>query len=65
MAGLKPLRVTYLPNGAFDRYVEGRRRAGADLGQLKPLHMNASDTAIVELTSAPSAPAEEPIGSPR
>jgi hypothetical protein len=61
MAGLKPLRVTYLPSGSFDRYVEVRRRAGADLGQLKPLHMNASDTAIMELTSAHG---EERIGTP-
>lgn len=49
MAGLKPLRVTYLPIGAFDRYVESRRKQGADLGQLKPLHMNATDAALAEL----------------
>lgn len=49
MAGLKPLRVTYLSSGAFDRYVESRRKQGADLGQLKPLHMNATDAALAEL----------------
>lgn len=56
MASLKPLRLTYLPQGAFDRYTELRRRAGADLGHLKPLHMNATDAAITELTADVQAP---------
>lgn len=61
MAGLRPLVVTYPPTGAFDRYAESRRRAGADLGHVKPLHMNATDAAIGELTAL----AGEPIGSTR
>ena len=60
MAGLKPLRVTYLPSDAFDRYVESRRKQGADLGQLKPLHMNATDAALAELVKEDS---NVPIGS--
>jgi hypothetical protein len=57
MAALRPLRLTYLPEGSFDRYTEAKRLAGADLGHLKPLHMNATDAAIAELTAgAPPEP---------
>ena len=54
---LRPLRLTYLPEGSFDRYTEAKRIAGADLGHLKPLHMNATDAAISERTAeAPPEP---------
>ncbi|HEY8489689.1 MAG TPA: GH3 auxin-responsive promoter family protein, partial [Dehalococcoidia bacterium] len=42
MAGLRPLRVTYLPTGSFERYTARKRAGGAELAHLKPLHMNAT-----------------------
>jgi hypothetical protein len=38
-----PLRVTLLPSGAFEHFLEARKKAGADLGFLKPSHMQISD----------------------
>jgi len=44
-----PLRVTYLPTGAFSRYILRRQNEGADLGHLKPPHINPSDAVIANL----------------
>jgi hypothetical protein len=41
--GLKPLEVTLLPQGAFSSYVAQWQSEGADLGRLKPPHINPSD----------------------
>jgi len=49
LAGLKPLNVSIVSKGTFQRYYEERQAAGADLGHLKPPHMNASDTMISNL----------------
>jgi hypothetical protein len=49
MLGIQPLRVRLLSQGTFQRYLEEKQRAGADLAHLKPPHMNASDTLIGEL----------------
>jgi hypothetical protein len=49
MLGLKPLRVTILPAGSFQRYYEMKQKEGADLAHLKPPHMNASDAIIQNL----------------
>jgi len=49
MLGIHPLRVTLLTQGTFQRYLEGKQKAGADLAHLKPPHMNASDNHIAEL----------------
>ena len=57
MLGLKPLRATLLPTGSFKRYYEEKRRAGADLGHLKPPHMNASNKVIEDLMKG-AAPME-------
>jgi len=46
MVGIRPLRVTLLPAGSFTRYYEKKKASGASLVQLKPPHMNASDTII-------------------
>jgi hypothetical protein len=46
MLEIDPLRVTLLPRGAFARYFYERQAEGADLAQLKPPHMNASDEII-------------------
>lgn len=51
MLGFKPLTVTLLSSGAFQRYTEGKLRAGADLAQLKPLHINPSEDVMKELLS--------------
>jgi hypothetical protein len=37
---LSPLKVTLLSEGTFNRYFKERQAAGADLGHLKPPHMN-------------------------
>ncbi|MCD6299705.1 MAG: GH3 auxin-responsive promoter family protein, partial [Dehalococcoidales bacterium] len=47
--GLKPLRVTLLPSGAFQRYISRQRAAGADPGHLKPPHINPANSVIKTL----------------
>jgi phenylacetate-coenzyme A ligase PaaK-like adenylate-forming protein len=49
MLGIRPLRVTLLPAGSFQRYYERRKASGADLAHMKPPHMNASDAIIQDL----------------
>ncbi len=44
-----PLMVTYLPAGAFSRYIMRRQNEGADLGHLKPPHINPSDGVLSAL----------------
>jgi hypothetical protein len=44
-----PLRISYLPAGAFSRYILRRQNEGADLGHLKPPHINPSDAVIANL----------------
>ncbi len=44
MLGLDPLRLELLPIGAFRRFYQARERQGADLADLKPPHMQISDT---------------------
>lgn len=46
MLNIRPLRITLLPAGSFQQYLEEQRKAGADLAHLKPSHMNAPDKAI-------------------
>ena len=57
-AGLRPLRVTLLPQDAFLRYKFAQQVAGADLTQLKPPHINPSDAAVSFLLSAQPITAE-------
>ena len=52
MFGLKPLEVTLLPQGAFSSYMAQRQAEGADLGHLKPPHINPSDK-VLSLLGAP------------
>jgi phenylacetate-coenzyme A ligase PaaK-like adenylate-forming protein len=49
MLGIRPLRVTLLPAGAFQQFYEKKKRDGAELSHLKPPHMNASDSVIQNL----------------
>jgi len=46
MLGLKPIKVTFLPGGAFARYISQRQAEGADLGTIKPPHINPSDKVL-------------------
>jgi phenylacetate-coenzyme A ligase PaaK-like adenylate-forming protein len=49
MLGIRPLKVTLLPEGSFQQYYDTKKAAGADLAHLKPPHMNASDIMIEDL----------------
>ena len=49
---LKPIQVTLLPQGAFASYVSQRQAQGADLGHLKPPHVNPSDEVLAILGAA-------------
>jgi hypothetical protein len=49
MLGLRPLKVTLLPEGTFQTYISKQREAGADLAHLKPPHINPSEDAIDKL----------------
>jgi hypothetical protein len=61
MLGIRPLRVTLLPPGSFQRYYEEKQKAGVDLAHLKPRHINASDAVIQDLVKAESNPTETGI----
>jgi len=50
--GLKPVKVTLLPQGAFSSYISQRQAEGADLSHSRPPHINSSD----EVLSALKAP---------
>jgi hypothetical protein len=49
MLGLRPIEVTLLPQGAFSNYMSQRQSEGADLGHLKPPHVNPSDVVLSQL----------------
>jgi len=55
--GLKPIKVTFLPRGAFARYISQRQAEGADLGTIKPPHINPSDK-VLSLLGAPKVMVE-------
>jgi len=55
---LKPIKITFLPKGAFRSYAARRQAEGADLAQLKPPHINPSD----EMLSLLGAKAEAEAG---
>jgi len=46
---LRPVKVTLLSQGTFQRYYEEKRKQGADLSHLKPPHITQSDDVIQEL----------------
>jgi hypothetical protein len=49
---LRPIAVTFLPQGAFSSYISQRRSAGAAESNLKPPHINLSDE-VLSLLRAP------------
>ena len=55
--GFKPIQVSFLPQGAFSRYMAQRQAEGADLGHLKPPHVNPSDK-VLSLLGAPRVAVE-------
>jgi len=48
---LKPIKITFLPTGASSRYISRMRAEGADLGHIKPPHINPSDKTLAILRS--------------
>jgi hypothetical protein len=62
-----PVKVTWLPQGAFERHINIRRSQGADLAHLKPRHIGASDGELAILTTSilePQLVEKISIGSP-
>jgi len=51
------VEVTFLPLGAFANYIAQRQAEGADLGHLKPPHINPSDKALALLSVGAPQPA--------
>ncbi len=49
MLQFKPLRLTILSPGTFQRYMLKKKEEGADLGHIKSPHMNPSDKIIDDL----------------
>jgi hypothetical protein len=47
--GYQPVMVRVLSPGTFHRYMEEKKKEGADLAHLKPEHMNPSESAIKRL----------------
>lgn len=54
-AGPGLVEVTLLPAGAFAEYTARQQADGADLGHLKPRHINPEDSVIASLLSSPPA----------
>lgn len=49
MLDIKPLKVTLLSTGTFQRYYDEKHKAGFDLARLRPKHMNASDNDMKDI----------------
>ena len=45
------LKLTLLPEGAFNNYMESAIAAGVELAHLKPPHMQAKDHILEKLTN--------------
>jgi len=48
----KPVMITLLPEGAFANFISQRRAQGADLGRLKPPHINPTEEVLSLLGAA-------------
>ncbi|MCJ7669471.1 MAG: GH3 auxin-responsive promoter family protein, partial [Dehalococcoidia bacterium] len=55
--GLRPIAVTFLPQGALSSYISQRQSEGAAVGNLKPPHINPSDE-VLSLLRAPKVVVE-------
>lgn len=47
--GIQPVRVTLLSPGTFERYMDEKRKEGADFAHIKPTHVNAPESVIKRL----------------
>jgi len=54
---LKSIKITLIPQGAFSSYIAQRQAEGADLGHLKPPHINPSDE-VLSLLRVPKVEVE-------
>ncbi|MFC1935573.1 GH3 auxin-responsive promoter family protein [Chloroflexota bacterium] len=61
LLGLKPLKVTLLPRGAFRNYIDRQRAMGSDLAHLKPRRINPSDTVLATLLQEVPEHAKVPV----
>lgn len=57
---IHPVRVTLLSPGTFRRFYQEKQKEGADLAQLKPRHMNASEPIIQRLLQLSQLGHKEP-----
>jgi len=62
--GVKPIKVSLLPAGAFKAYMAERQAEGADLAHIKPPHINPSDKTLSLLGSNNSSRPRERSKSP-
>ncbi len=53
-ADFRQIEVTLLPQGTFANYIAQRQAEGADLGHLKPPHINPTDRTLATLVPQPS-----------
>ncbi len=51
---LQPVRVTLLPAGTFQRYMDEKIKEGANLAHLKPTHVNPPEVVIQRLSELSS-----------
>ncbi len=51
MLGIRPLAITLLPVGTWDRYYDNRLRQGLELHYLVPPRMNSSESDVSELVT--------------
>ena len=51
MLGIRPLEITLLPSGTWDRYYDSRLQQGLELHDLVPPRMNSSENCVSELVS--------------
>ncbi|MFC1988940.1 GH3 auxin-responsive promoter family protein [Chloroflexota bacterium] len=58
----KPIKVTLLPAGIFDKYKDQRRSEGMDIAHLKPPHMNPTGKVLASLGIKVDAEAETETG---
>jgi len=60
MLEIDPLRLTLLPEGSFQRFLQEKKEAGFDLAHLKPPHMNASEDVLESLLNQDSREGSDP-----
>ncbi len=46
LLGIRPIKVSFLPQGAFRTFMAERQAEGADLAHIKPPHINPSDRVL-------------------